>query len=632
MAPNQAATNSPTGEVSPAGVTPGLHAEGRTASWLTGLSLLFLLLSLLALVLVPAYLEREVAVVRAQLRNVLEPAGTLAGRIEFAHARQMEASQAFLLSGDARFRVRFREAAREEDDAFDALLPLTEGMSLQVRERIANLVTLSFSWRLSHEDMMRQEALPGDSVPTLPSRDLLDALARERSIYEEVAAASGSVREALAVEVRRGEDAVTRARSLQNRISGILVLLGLVATLVVIFLGWRLRQLMKESESRRQDALRARREADALLAATGDGVIGMDREGRCTFLNRAGAELLGYPTRMVVGTDVHGLLHHSHEDGRPFAREDCPILQALGSGAAISGRNETLWRAGREPFPVMVSLRALMDGAELKGAVLSFTDMTETQAAEESLRQAVRARDEVLAVVSHDLRNPVGTIFSAASLLLELELPSEKRREHLATVQRSAMRMNRLIQDLLDVARMEAGALSVAPASFSFRDLVQEVVASHRVQAEVDGIRLRQEVPDEVGAVWGDRDRLLQVLTNLVENALKFTPAGGRVDVVCRKDGDSGDLRVSVSDTGPGILPEDQERLFDRFWQVSRKDKRGAGLGLSIAKGIVEAHGGKVWVESREGEGSTFWFSLPGGGGLRPTRSSRPGCVPPRCT
>ncbi len=581
-------------------------------SWLTGLALLFVLLSLLALVLVPAHLEREVAQVRSHLRNVLEPAERLVARIEFAHARQMESSQAFLFSGDARFRLRFREAVREEDGAFEALRPLAEDMPLRVRERIANLGALSFSWRLSHEEMLRREAIPGDPLFVPPPRESLERLTRERALYEEVLAASGSLRDALVQEVRRGEDAMARARALQTRISRALVLVGLMATGVVILLGWRLRQLMEESESRRQYALRARRETEALLGATGDGVMGMDREGRCTFLNRAGAELLGYPTRLVIGRDVHELLHHSYEDGRPHLREDCRILQAMDSGTAISGRNEILWRAGGEPFPVRVSLRTMKDGAELKGAVLSFTDMTETRAAEESLRQAVRARDEVLAVVSHDLRNPVGTIYSAASLLLDLELPPEKEREHLATVKRSAARMNRLIRDLLDVARLEAGVLSVAPAVFQVRDLVREALESHRVQAEADSVCLRERVPEEVGEAWGDRDRLLQVLSNLLGNALRFTPSGGWVEVAVRTDEVTGGLQVSVSDSGPGISQEDQERLFDRFWQVSRKDKQGAGLGLSIAKGIVEAHGGTVWVESREGEGSTFCFTVPG--------------------
>jgi signal transduction histidine kinase len=294
-------------------------------------------------------------------------------------------------------------------------------------------------------------------------------------------------------------------------------------------------------------------------------------------------------------------------------REECPIMRALSTGKTISGRNETLWRAGRQPFPVRISLRAMVDGPEIRGAVLSFTDMTQTRAAEASLREAVRDRDEVLAVVSHDLRNPVGTIFSAASLLLTLNPSPEKRREHLLAVKRSAERINRLIQDLLDMARLEAGALPVHPGPFDAGRLLDEVLEGHRGKAEERQITLQLRVPPRIPEPWGDRHRVVQVLTNLVENALRETPPMGEINIGVEEDAAGDGLRFSVSDTGPGIRPEDQERLFDRFWQVSRKDKGGAGLGLSIVKGIVEAHGGRVWVESEEGKGSTFWFFLPGG-------------------
>ena len=585
--------------------------RGRWASWATGMALVFLLASLLALVLGPRYWGGEVERIREELRDVVRPAVTLAARIELAQARQMLASQGFLLSGDVSFRLRFREAVREEDEAFAVLRPLTEGMSLPVRERMANLEVLSFSWRMSHEEMLGREATLYGGSPVAAPRELLEALARQREIYEEILASSATLREALALERLEREEDLTRELSREAVWTRVLVLLGIAATMVVILLGWRLRQLILESEARRQDALRARRDADALLGATGDGVIGLDLEGRCTFLNRAGAELLGYGRREVVEKDFHDLLHHSREDGRPHFREACPILNAVASGRPISGMNDILWRAGRQPFPVRISLRAMKDGTELKGAVLSFTDMTETRAAERSLRQALQARDEVLAVVSHDLRNPVGTIYSAASLLLEFELPPETRRGHLQTVKRSAERMNRLIRDLLDVASLEAGGFSVVPAHFSVRDLVREVLVGHRVQAGEADVHLRSHVPDEVGDAWGDRDRLLQALANLVENALRLTPRGGRVEVLARREANGGEVHISVLDTGPGISPEAQERLFDRFWQVSRKDKLGAGLGLSIAKGIVEAHGGRIWLESREGEGSVFWFSIP---------------------
>ncbi|MGD2122533.1 MAG: PAS domain-containing sensor histidine kinase [Gemmatimonadota bacterium] len=583
---------------------------GRGAAWATGFALLFLFLSLLALVLLPSRWEEDVQDLRDQVREVLDPAERLTAKIQFSQAREMEAFFSFLLLGDADSRLRYREAMEAEEAALDTLSTLTEEMSIGVREEMANLVPLSFSWHLGHQEMLSRE-LTADPLP--PSGEVsAERLRTERAAYTEVLAAGEDLMDALAVERVANERALARARFLQAQYAQILVILGLGATVVVLVLAWRLRVLMRESEARRQAALRARREADGLLRATGDGVLGMDMDGKCTFLNRAGAELLGYSARAVVGRSVHEMLHHSRPDGTPFPREDCAIITSLREGKPISGRNETLWRAGREPFPVQVSLRAMKDGIDIRGAVLSFTDMTETRAAEDSLRQAVQARDEVLAVVSHDLRNPVGTIFSAASLLLTLDPPPEKRREHLLAIKRSAKRMNRLIQDLLDVARLEAGVMPVHPASFDPGSVLEELVAGHQQNAEVKGLNLEVRVPPGLPRAWGDRHRVIQALTNLLENAVRETPEGGLVAVGVVEMGAGDGLSFFVMDTGPGIPPEAQKRLFDRFWQVSRKKKGGAGLGLSIVKGIVEAHGGEVWLESREGGGSTFWFSLPG--------------------
>ena len=286
-------------------------------------------------------------------------------------------------------------------------------------------------------------------------------------------------------------------------------------------------------------------------------------------------------------------------------------MTALETGEGVSGKNETLWGAERELLPVQISVRALRDGSEIRGAVLTFTDMREARAAETNLRQALQARDEVLGVVSHDLRNPVGTIFSSASLLLELELAPEKHREHLASIKRSAERMNLLIQDLLDVARMEAGALGVTPSLFHLRELLEEVMAFQRGRGEEKGVSIRCRLSDPGAQGWGDRDRVIQILSNLVDNALKFTPTNGTVEVGARVESNDEEVLFWVTDSGPGIAPESQSRLFDRFWQVGRRDKGGAGLGLSIVKGLVEAHRGRVWVESEVGKGSTFLFVLP---------------------
>ena len=586
---------------------------GRGASWATGLALFFLALSLLALTLVPAYRERDVRRIHEQVQEVLVPAEGLAADVEGAQVAQMAALEAFLATGEGTARQRYRTEQSRENLAFEALQSLVGDFAPEaqgeVQQALTRILNLSFSWHLRHQPVLNED---------VTREAYLEELEVERQIHQELLSASRALRSTLTRETRRGLERLDRARTAQTRLSRVLALLGLVATLVVVFLGAHVRGLMRELETRRQEALRARREVDALLEATGDGVLGIDRNGKCTFLNRAGAELLGYPTRMVVGRDIHDLLHHSYPDGTPVPREECPILAALSEGKALSGKAETLWRAGRTSFPVQISQRPMRDGLTLKGAVLTFTDMTSVRAAEASLRQAIRARDEVLAVVSHDLRNPVGTIFSTASLLLDLELPRDRERDPLLAVQRSAQPLNRLIQDLLDVARMEAGALGVAPEPFPVAELLEDLLEAHRGRAGERRIDVLLEGDGETLTGWGDRDRVLQVLSNLLENALKFTPAGGRVEVGVRQEEDDRELLFWVSDTGPGVSPADRERLFDRFWQVSRKDKRGAGLGLSIVKGLVEAHGGRIWVESPEGGGATFRFTLPGEPGSPP--------------
>jgi signal transduction histidine kinase/FixJ family two-component response regulator len=227
-------------------------------------------------------------------------------------------------------------------------------------------------------------------------------------------------------------------------------------------------------------------------------------------------------------------------------------------------------------------------------------------------QDATRARDDLVAIVSHDLRNPVHTINMAAAFLLEIAPPVDRRvtsRRQLEAIQRAAQRANRLISDLLDVAKIQAGGLAVELATVEVSSLVQEAFESATPLATAKKLTLDRTVDENLPAIAADRDRVLQVLGNLLGNAIKFTPAGGRVTVRAQHDGV--ECRFSVCDTGPGIPPEHVPHVFDRYWQAKSTAKLGTGLGLSIAKGIVEAHAGKIWVESEPGRGASFIFTLP---------------------
>lgn len=224
-------------------------------------------------------------------------------------------------------------------------------------------------------------------------------------------------------------------------------------------------------------------------------------------------------------------------------------------------------------------------------------------------QQAIQARDNVMGVVAHDLRNPLGAILMQASFLRNAgRAGADHTGEIMTSIERSARRMNRLIQDLLDTTRMEAGRFAIEKRRVDTRPLLVDAVDAQTPLAESDKLELRLETAPILPWLDGDRDRLLQVFENLVGNAMKFTEPGGRITVGAKSD--DGAVLFWVSDTGHGVDPADLPHLFDRFWQGPQSG-RGAGLGLSIVKGIVEAHGGRVWAESAPSLGTTFFFTIP---------------------
>lgn len=260
----------------------------------------------------------------------------------------------------------------------------------------------------------------------------------------------------------------------------------------------------------------------------------------------------------------------------------------------------------------------MIDGTVLRGAVLTFTDITEIQEKEEALRRAIHQREDVVSIVSHDLRNPLGVALAAADLLLDLPLDEQQRRRQAEIIRRSGKRMQRLIEDLLDVARIEAGALVVRPSREQLRPILDEAVELFLDQAESRSIDLSVQAESEDVEARVDRDRLMQALANLLDNAVRLTPEGGRIVVSAveeaASDGQGRIVRVSVADTGPGIDPAQLERLFDRFEQGEGRDTGAAGLGLTIVRGVAVAHAGEVIVDSHLGEGSVFSLLLPADG------------------
>lgn len=532
-------------------------------------------------------------------------------------------------------------------------------------------------------------------------------------------------------------------------------------------------------------ANREHREKVAIMASSAEGIYAVDVHGRCSFANEAAAEMLGYPAAELIGRNMHELVHHSRQDGTPYPEAECPLFRAFRAGERVRDIDEAMWRRDGACFPVSCSSAPLRHDGEIRGAVVTFSDVTRQRRAqtaqrlladtgrvlassldmddvldraarvaipdladltlvdlvdgegrvrrvvaahgnpgfeqefqqarsfppdagsdslqagvlrtgrslligagdpdwallashgadhemlvrrsgvrsvmlvpltvggrvigmltfgatlsrraydatdlvlaEEIARRAAvaidharlyreakaasRARDDMIGIVSHDLRNPLHTITLSSDFLLEMAPQgevSEMLRKQLQVIRRSANTANKLIADLLDVTRIEAGRLVVKPRPITAVAVLNEVAEDFSPLAREQEVELQFVHPPADLCAIADRDRLRQVFSNLVGNALKFTPRGGRITISASEVGEG--VRFEVADTGQGIPAEQLARVFDRFWQASRTDGRGVGLGLSIARGIVEAHGGQMSVASQWGQGSTFAFTVP---------------------
>jgi PAS domain S-box-containing protein len=296
----------------------------------------------------------------------------------------------------------------------------------------------------------------------------------------------------------------------------------------------------------------------------------------------------------------------------PYLADTCPDCEVL----------VTPLIAEEEPLGALVLLngrssgRHFRDGDVIRARTLGDLTslalrrvrlMEQEREAKEKAEAAVRVRDETLGIVSHDLRNPLTKIALSADLLAGA--PPEERAELVENIRASARQMQRLIQDLLDVARMETGNLSVARDMLDPEPLVREMCESHEAIARQKEQKIVCHVEAGLPRICGDRERLVQVFGNLIGNAMKFTPERGTVTIQARRDGSC--VRFTVSDTGVGIPEADLKQVFTPYWQAKKTAHMGAGLGLAIVRGIVEAHGGKVWAENARGGGAVFNFTIP---------------------
>lgn len=352
-----------------------------------------------------------------------------------------------------------------------------------------------------------------------------------------------------------------------------------------------------------------RRQQQLILDAVGDGIYGMDLEGKLRFINPAAAKMLGYAAEEMLGKDVHSLIHHSHDDGTQHSKANCPILLGLRRREGVRIRDDVFWRRNGNKIPVEYVASPLVDEGVIAGMVVAFQDVSER-------RRLEKMKDEFISTVSHELRTPLTSLRASLGLISSgsLDKRPEKRKQMLDVAIGNCDRLVRLVNDILDFDRVEKGVLPLHREVLDVVDILHRAADVEHEAALRAQISFRFDTPPGL-LVDVDLNRMLQVLSELVSNAIKFSPPQTIIRLAAQPV-DNGEVCVSVEDQGRGIPQEKLDMIFERFQQGDASDSRalgGTGLGLAICKKVVEQLGGRIWAESEPGKGSRFLFTVPAG-------------------
>ncbi len=624
-------------------------------TWKTVLPVTFIIVSLLSLVVLPIVVSNRTQRMRDEISRVAEPARREANQIQVDLSAEVDKIVAYQVTGQEQYRNAYFQLVAHQDANRRALETLAPQLGEDLSRDLGVLTNESNRW---HAGVRRSEFL---SRP-LPQEVFTARLFEHHPAYEKSLAAASNVEMALQSAIEERLSNIRQTERWNMSLTIVLTLLALTSAMLVAGLGRQMRLLAGEATRRRKEAEREAAEAQKARAAA------EQEERRAAFLAAAVQELtasldyqqtIGALARLIVPNlaqactidmvDSDGSLqrvaaaHRNPELEAKLAadigqqRRDIPeiLLQIMQTRetrvvGGASGMDE--YATGRANASGTMLVVPLVSRGQNLGVVIAVqpegkpytkddVPLFEELVHHASLaidnarlylesQQLVSAREEVLAIVSHDLRNPLNAVTLAASLLKTSDgIPADDR-EQIDTIGVSAKRMSRLIADLLDVTRLDGGKrLPIDPETVEVSSLFAETYELFRAQAAAGSVTLQPRLADGVPAVYADRHRVLQVMSNLVGNSLKFTPKGGVVSLSAEPR--EQDVMFTVADTGPGIPARHLNDIFSPYWQAKRTERLGAGLGLPIAKGIVEAHGGRIWVESEQGKGTKFFFTLP---------------------
>ncbi len=540
---------------------------------------------------------------------------------------------------------------------------------LLVKDNAANDPGMRDSLALQHADMIVRATTMHDALGTLERERfdvvLLDLTSSSTDGAAAVARFHAAVPELPIILFIGADDERIRVRALQEGAQDVLTKSECVGSVLVRAIRYAVerkradengRRLIREQAARAEAECSARRarllavagsilasplEIEVTLQKVASALVGSFGDG-CVFdLLEDGGEIR-CAAMAHVAKDVEKKIGDLRKNMRSDGTEEHPVLRAmrtkvpavLRAGKSSSELLALFGGAGvaSEALVVPLSARGKILGAAtffVSSASPSFVDEDLAFATELGVRVGLavdiarlyRGREDTLAVVSHDLRNPLNVIAVASAALRMGTVPEAKKPSYLEKIARAADRMNRLIQDLLDASRMEAGSVTFDWGSVAVSALVVDVLEMMRPLAEGKSVTLVSDVGAALPDLRADRERLLQLFSNILGNAIKFTPEGGTITLSAVPSSDG--VCFCVRDTGPGILDAHLSKIFDRYWQARRSDRSGAGLGLAIAKGITHAHSGEIWAESSPGKGASFYVTLPSSGEARPSEVRR---------
>lgn len=628
---------------------------GPHSTWTTVLPVAFIIVSLLSLVVLPIVVSNRTSRMRSEISRVAEPARREANQIQVDLSAELDKIIAYQVTGQEQYRAAYFHLVTNEEANGRALERLAPQLDQNLTRDLRTLSSESSRW---HGGVRDGEFL----ARPLPQEVFTARLFERHPSYEKSLTAASNVEIALQSAIDERLQKIRQTERWNLSLTIVLTMLALTSALLVAGLGRQMRLLAgeanrrrKEAESEAADAKKARESAEQeerraafLAAAVQELAASLDYQQTINTLAKLIVPNLAQACTIDMA-DADGTLqrvaaaHRNQELQAKLAadigqrRRDVPevlvhIMQqhearVVGGASAMheyaTGRANPsgtmlvapLVSRGRN-FGVIIAI-ANEGKPYVQDDVPLFTELArQGSLAIDNARlyldsqQAVRAREEVLAIVSHDLRNPLNAVTLAASLLRTNPAIPPEEREQVETIDISAKRMSRLIADLLDVTRLEGGKrLPIQPERVEVASMFSEAYELFKAQAAAASITLRADPAENVPAVHADRHRVLQVLSNLIGNSLKFTPAGGVIAFAAETKDD--EVMITVNDTGPGIPARHLNDIFSPYWQAKRTERLGAGLGLPIAKGIVESHGGRIWVESEQGKGSKFFFTLP---------------------